>query len=127
MDSHDIQIRVRYNECDPMGVAHHGAYPAWFEMGRTELLRAQGGSYADMEAGGVLLAVVKLEIRYKAPARYDDVLTLTTTCTKVSHVKIEHAYELRRDDLVLTTARTTLACLNRDGQPQMLPESLRGS
>ncbi len=73
-----INVRVRYVECDPMGVAHHTVYPVWFEIGRTELLRATGGNYADMERDGVLLAVVKLEVTYKQPARYDDELTLET-------------------------------------------------
>jgi len=84
-----LTLRVRYNECDPMGVAHHTAYPVWFEMGRTELLRqaSPGGAagnpsglnYRDLEQQGVFLAVVALEMRYKRPAKYDDVLMLRST------------------------------------------------
>jgi acyl-CoA thioester hydrolase len=66
---HSIEVRVRYPECDPMGVVHHAVYPIWFEMGRTEMLRAAGGSYRDMEAAGVFLAVARLEVR-----RLQDVL-----------------------------------------------------
>jgi len=119
-----IEIRVRYAECDPMGVAHHSAYPPWFEMGRTELLRATGRSYRDLEAEGILLAVVRLEVRYKKPARYDDLLSLATRITALGHVKIEHAYELRRGSELLATAETTLACLDREGRARALPESL---
>lgn len=119
-----INVRVRYVECDPMGVAHHTVYPVWFEIGRTELLRAAGGNYADMERDGVLLAVVKLEVTYKQPARYDDVLTLETVVSSCGHVKIEHAYVLRRGDDVLATGRTVLACLGRDGRPRELPTSI---
>lgn len=122
--SGSIEIRVRYAECDPMGVAHHSAYAPWFEMGRTELLRATGGNYRDLEAAGVLLAVVKLSIRYKKPARYDDVLVLSTRIANLGHVKIEHAYELRRGEDLLATAETTLACIDRDGRAQPLPASL---
>lgn len=121
-----IEIRVRYAECDPMGVAHHSAYAPWLEMGRTELLRARGGSYRDLEAAGVLLAVVRLSIRYKKPARYDDVLSLTTRITNLGHVKIEHEYELRRGDELLAAAETTLACIDREGRAQPLPPSLSG-
>ncbi len=120
-----IPIRVRYVECDPMGVAHHTAYPVWFEMGRTELLRATGLDYATLEREGVLLAVVTLEVKYKHPARYDDELQLTTTLVSCGHVKIEHRYELRCKDELLATARTVLACLSRDGSPREVPEALR--
>ncbi|MBL9150622.1 MAG: acyl-CoA thioesterase [Phycisphaerae bacterium] len=124
---HALDIRVRYCECDPMGVAHHSVYPIWFEMGRTELLRAQGGNYRDLEAAGIFLAVVSLSVKYKRPAKYDDVLTLVTILDDVGHVKIEHSYRLERDGEVLATAETTLACLNRDGRAQPLPDLLRGS
>lgn len=114
-------IRVRYAECDPMGVAHHTAYPVWFEMGRTELLRASGLSYRELEAQRIFLAVVSLEVKYRRPARYDDVLTLETTLEDISHVKIKHSYRLLRDDDVLAVARTTLACLDADGRPREIP------
>ena len=123
--SHNIEIRVRYCECDPMGVAHHSVYPVWFEMGRTELLRAGGGNYRDLEAQGILLAVVKLEVKYRRPARYDDVILLETSLREAGHVKIEHAYELRRGAEVLALGSTTLACLDRSGSLQPLPEALR--
>ena len=136
--SHILEIRVRYSECDPMGVAHHSAYPVWFEMGRTELLRASSLksestaadgncplSYRDLEAQGIFLAVVSLNVRYKRPARYDDVLMLHTTFKGAAHVKIEHVYELQRDSLVLAIGSTTLACLDRQGRPCQLPDSLR--
>ncbi len=127
MPSHSITFRVRYSECDPMGVAHHSAYAPWFEMGRTELLRAGGGEYRLLEEQGVFMAVARLEIRYKRPARYDDVLELRTTLEDVGHVKLEHSYELFRasDRLLLATAETTLACIDRAGKPRELPASLR--
>lgn len=109
-----------------MGVAHHTAYPVWFEMGRTELLRAGGGSYRQLEAAGVLLVVVKLDVTYTRPARYDDLLTIETSLVTCGHVKIEHAYVLKRDDDVLATARTVLACLDTDGRPRPVPSEIRG-
>jgi acyl-CoA thioester hydrolase len=120
-----IEIRVRYAECDPMGVAHHTAYPVWFEMGRTELLRRGSDlPYRDLEAQGVFFAVTRLEVRYRRPARYDDVLTLQTRITGTGRAKIEHAYELYRDGELLSAAATTLVCLDREGRPQPLPDSI---
>jgi acyl-CoA thioester hydrolase len=119
-----IEIRVRYCECDPMGVAHHTAYPVWFEMGRTELLRETGVRYRDLEEQGVLFAVFSLNVRYRAPARYDDRLVLETRLTGMGRAKIEHAYTLGRDGQVLATGETTLVCLDRAGRPQPLPEAI---
>ena len=124
--ANQLEIRVRYTECDPMGVAHHTTYPVWFEMGRTELLREGGFSYRDLETQGFLIAVVKLSVQYRRPARYDDLLVLETSITDHGRATIDHAYELHRDGVLLTTAATTVVCLDRDGRPQPLPEVLRG-
>lgn len=109
-----------------MGVAHHAAYPIWLEIGRTELLRSHGIAYRDLEAQGIFLAVVHLEVRYRSPARYDDELTLHTRLDEAlgSRVKIRHHYELFRATALLATATTTLACLDRQGRPQPLPQVL---
>ena len=111
-----------------MGVLHHSRYWVYFEMGRTELLRGQGLAYRDMESGGVLFVVAKCSARFLAPARYDDVLTLTTRIAKTGAARIDHAYELRRkaDGLLLSTAETTLACVDRSGQIIAIPDSMRG-
>ena len=71
MRQHDIQIRVRYSETDAMGFLHHANFVSYFEIGRTELFRAQGGDYRAMEEGGLFLVVAKLDCRYRATARTD--------------------------------------------------------
>ena len=120
-----IEIRVRYQECDPMGVAHHTAFPVWFEMGRTELLRTGSGlRYRDLEEQGVFFAVVKLAVQYRRPARYDDVLELETAICGAGRAKIEHTYRLTRDRELLATGETTLVCLDRTGRPRALPDSM---
>jgi len=123
-DSCDIEIRVRYAETDGMGVVHHSRYWIFFEMGRTELLRKQGVVYRDCEAAGVFFVVTKCSARFHAPARYDDVLTLTTRIVKTGAARIDHAYELKRngDGQLLATAETTLACVDRDGKIIPIPE-----
>jgi len=120
----DLPVRVRYPECDPMGVAHHSVFPVWFEMARTELLRHTGVSYADLERDGVFIVVVKLDIRYRRPARYDDDLTITAVVTRSGGARIEHTYEVRRADQLLATGNTTLACLDREGNIQRVPDIL---
>lgn len=127
-----MRFRVRYNECDPMGVVHHGSYASWLEIGRTELLRAAGVSYRAMEAAGVFLVIVKLSIRYKRPARYDDEIEVQTKAVRGSRVKIDHEYEVYRvggdgSRELCVTAETTLACVDGTGHVRELPTWLQGS
>src|SRR4051794_38881964 len=96
LTEHEIKFRVRYPETDAMGVVHHSRFFQYFEMGRVELLRASGVSYAELEMAGVFFVVVKVECRFKAPARYDEELTLQTRVVRTTHVRIDHQYTLRR-------------------------------
>jgi len=123
------RLRVRYTECDPMGFVHHAVYPTWLEIGRTELLRQAGVTYAQLERAGVLLVVTKLELRYRLPARYDDEIEVVTRVTGGGRARIDHAYEVRRvqggegGDLC-AEATSTIACIGRDGRPKPLPDWL---
>lgn len=109
MLEHTIKFRVRYGETDQMGVVYHGAYPAYFEMGRTEWLRNLGVTYRWMEEHDVMLPVVDLSIRYKQGARYDDLLLLTTELRENPSYKITFDYYLKNEqEQELATATTTL-------------------
>jgi acyl-CoA thioester hydrolase len=121
----EIQIRVRYAETDRMGLLHHANYLVYFEQARTELLRQVGMTYKDLEDQGYLLVLTRFEVRYKSPARYDDVLTIRTTVERTTAVRIDHRYEVLCEGRLVAEASSTLACINREGRPQMLPESLR--
>jgi acyl-CoA thioester hydrolase len=130
----ELRLRVRYTECDPMGFAHHSAYVAWLEMGRTELLRGSGVTYADMERAGVFLVVTKLTLAYKAPTRYDDQLVVVTNVTGGKRARIDHEYEVwidagdgRGKSTLCATASSTLACINREGRPTPLPDWLQAA
>ena len=123
---HEIQIRVRYSETDAMGFLHHSNYLSYFEMGRTELLRSQGGNYREMEESGLLMVVVKIECNYRKPARYDDLLTLKTRVSRVTPAKLEHTYQLFRGQELLTEAHTLLACLDRQGNVLRIPDVFQG-
>ena len=109
-----------------MGYAHHSNFPIWFEMGRTELFRNMGNNYAAMEASGQYIVVVKLEVNYKSPARYDEELILQTTIAKASRAKLEHHYQLRRDDTLIATGKTIVACVGSNGRVHELPRMLVG-
>ncbi len=124
LKEHEIQIRVRYVEADPMGYLHHSNYFTYFEMGRTELFRASGGNYREIEESGLFFVVTKLECRFLAPARYDDELTLITNISRATMAKLEHEYELRRGDTILTTAKSVLACVDSTGRVQRMPDSI---
>jgi acyl-CoA thioester hydrolase len=125
LTQHEIPLRVRYQETDPMGFLHHAYYFTYFEVGRTELLRAAGGNYRQMEEAGLLVVVVRAECRFHRPARYDDLLRLRTTVTRVTQAKIEHQYELFRDEECLATGRVTLAVIDRTGRVQPVPEWMK--
>lgn len=118
-----LEIRVRYCETDKMGVVHHSQYAVYFEMGRTELLRACGVSYNEMEQSGMFFVVARMETQYLAPAKYDDLLRLVTTTSRLTRARIEHDYELYRksDDRLLTKAHTVLACVDGSGEIIAIP------
>ena len=117
----EIQIRVRYAETDRMGLLHHANYLVYFEQARTELLRDQRATYRDIEDQGFFLVVAKVEIKYKAPAHYDDLLTIRTTVTRTSPVRLEHKYEVFRDGKLLAEGASTLACVGKDGKLRVMP------
>ena len=125
MKSGEITIRVRYAETDRMGLLHHANYLVYFEQARTELLRALNLTYKDMEDQGFLLVVTKVEVQFRRPARYDDLLTIRTSVVKTTMVRIDHEYEVLCDGQLLAEGSSTLACVDRTGRPQVLPDFLR--
>jgi acyl-CoA thioester hydrolase len=84
-----------------------------------------GYSYRDIEDQGFFLVLTKIEVRYKKPVHYDDEVTVRTTVERTTAVRIDHRYEVLRDGIIVAEGSSTLACVNRDGIPQALPEVLR--
>jgi acyl-CoA thioester hydrolase len=126
MRTGEIQVRVRYAETDRMGLLHHANYLIYFEQARTELLRCGGRTYKDLEDEGFYLVVAKLEVKYKLPAHYDDLLTIRTTVTRTTPIRIEHKYEVLRDGVILAEGFSTLACVGPDGKLREMPAWLSG-
>lgn len=107
--------------------AHHAAYFAWFEAGRSDLLRDAGRSYASVEEGGLLLPVVEAQARYHRPARYDELLRLETSVDELRRAQVTFAYRLVREgsDELLATGRTRHAALDDRRKPCRIPDWLR--
>ena len=120
--SGSTEIRVRYAETDRMGLLHHANYLVYFEQARTELLRGQGLTYRDMEDQGFFLVITSVEVKYRSPAKYDDVLSIKTTVARTTPVRIEHTYEVTCDGRAVAEGKTTLACVDRAGKLQALPD-----
>jgi len=125
LKSHEIQLRVRYQETDGQGRLHHANYVNFFEVGRVEMLRAAGYNYRDVERSGIYLVVVEVACQYFLPAWYDDLLTVTTTVDWAKGTRIRHIYEVRRDADLLASGSTVVASVSPEGKVLRLPTWLR--
>lgn len=117
--SHVIELRVRYAETDAMGVVYYANYLVYFELGRTEWVRAHGVPYREFEDEGVLLPVVDVSCRYHASARYDDLLRIETTATMITPARITFHYRVTRPataGTLLADGYTAHVFLTRDGR-----------
>ncbi|MCB9894684.1 MAG: acyl-CoA thioesterase [Planctomycetes bacterium] len=110
---HDVTVRVRYAETDQMGVVYHSNYLVYFEIGRTEMMRASGISYAELEQRGYVLAVTESGMKHRGSAKYDDELVVRTWLREVTKTRLRFEYAVMRDGVALTTGHTTLAFLSR--------------
>jgi acyl-CoA thioester hydrolase len=121
------ELRVRYSETDQMGVVYHTNYLVWCEIGRTDFIRRIGSTYAELERGGVLLAVSEAAIRYHAAARYDDTICVDTTLAEVRSRAVTFDYVIVNGQTGerLASARTVLVSLDSSGRPTKLPGDFR--
>jgi len=125
--SHVLTFRVRYSETDRMGYCYHGNYSTYFELGRVEALRSLGVVYKVLEDEGILLPVVSMSTKFKAPALYDDLLRLETRLVRAENCTLEFSYSLFNENKqVLTTASTVLVFQSlHNRKPMRIPENLR--
>lgn len=124
LNEHEIEIRVRYQETDAQGRVHHANYFTYFELGRTELLRAAGYNYAELEREGWMLVVSDISCKYFQPASYDDLLTLRTTIVEARGARVITHYQVLRGDTLLAEGKSTVACIDRTGRVRRLPREL---
>lgn len=119
----EIHHRVNYSEVDQMGVAYHARYVVWFDMARTEHIRRTGVSYRDLEQRGILLVVGELRVRYRRPARYDDVVRIRCWVRECASRRVTFGYAVERlaDGEPLVTGETAMMALNAAFAPARLP------
>ncbi len=126
---HRLELRVRYGETDQMGVVHHANYLAYFEEGRTRMMDDLGCSYGGLEQRGIGLPVRRLDLRYRAPAYYEDDLVVETRVQALRAASVTFAYAItrRRDGELIVTGAVELACTTLGAERQVvpLPDELR--
>lgn len=127
MKSHITRLRVRYGETDQMGVVYHGEYLVYCEIGRTEMIRSLGMSYAAMEERGCLLAVSEAHVRFHSAARYDDPIVVETWLTDLRSRAVTFDYLITHEEkgTRLISAQTKLVAIDRSGKPTAMPEDIR--
>ncbi len=125
MSFFDFPHRVTYAETDKMGFAYYANYLVWFEIGRTELIRASGLAYKELEEMGLYLPVIEASCSYKKPAKYDDLITISTKVAEFEGIRLGFSYEIIRDGQVLAEGRTLHAFMDKDGRPKKLPAEVR--
>jgi acyl-CoA thioester hydrolase len=122
----DCEVRVRYAETDQMGVAYYSNYLVWFEVGRSELCRRKGFSYAKLESLGYKLVVTDVHCRYRNSARYDEVVTIRTWLKGLNKRMVTFGYQILRKDQdqeeMIAEGETKHLCLDSNGTPKSLPK-----
>ncbi len=122
--------RVIYGDTDAGGVVYNANYLRYFEIGRTEMMRAWALAYSEIEARGLILPVTETYLRYKAPARYDDLLAIATSLAELKKVSCRFHYRITRlgedgREQLLVRGFTKHACVNRDGRLTPFPADIR--
>jgi acyl-CoA thioester hydrolase len=120
----EFDIRIRYYETDAQGYVHHANYFKYFELARVEQLRALGYDYADVERSGVFLVVSKIACKFLRPCRFGDTIRLQIRTVNVKAARIDHEYKVFLGNELLAEAESTLACIDREGRVQRLPDFL---
>lgn len=126
-----IQLRVRYHDCDPLGIVYHGHYAKFFEIGRTEAMRKHDIAYKKLEEMGFAMPVVELNIKYFKPARYDELMNIKTIIKELPNNKMVFIGEIyNQQGQLLTSSETTFVYVKKDSLrrchiPEIVRESLK--
>lgn len=126
MNSFETKIRVEYHHTDQMGIVHHSNYVKFFEVARTEWLRAIGLTYAEMERRGVMMPIVDIAVKYRNPAVYDELISVTAYVDELPMARMSFRYEVRGEDgREIATGSTTLGFIDKETRrPQRAPKWL---
>ena len=126
MISFETKIRVEYHHTDQMGIVHHSNYVKFFEVARTEWLRAMGVTYAEMERRGVMMPIVDVAVKYRNPALYDELISVTAFVDEAPMARMTFRDEVRGEDgREIATGSTTLGFIDsQTRRPQRAPQRL---
>jgi acyl-CoA thioester hydrolase len=110
-----------------MGFVYYSNYFVYFEMGRIEYLRNLGFPYSELEKENIFLAVIEAHCKYRAPARFDDLLIIKTWLSKMKYARVEFCYEIRREgeEKLIAEGSTVLACLDENRRPRTIPDKIK--
>lgn len=131
MISFETKIRVEYHHTDQMGIVHHSNYVKFFEVARTEWLRAMGVTYAEMERRGVMMPIVDVAVKYRNPALYDELISVTAFVDAMPMARMTFRYEVRGEDgREIASGSTTLGFIDSQTRrpvraPQWLLEGIK--
>ena len=122
----EVKKKIYYYDTDCGGVVYYANYLKYLEEARTEYFAAKGLSIKDLAEGGTMFVVAKVEIDYKLPGRYGDILDVNTWVSKVGGARIEFDAEIKnQNNQVIVKANTTLVCIGRDFKPKLTPEEIK--
>lgn len=126
MKSFETQIRVEYHHTDQMGIVHHSNYVKFFEVARTEWLRAAGLTYAEMERRGVMMPIVDVHVKYRMPAYYDELIRVKAMVEQMPMARMTFNYEIHGEDgREIASGSTTLGFIDSvTRRPQRAPQWL---
>ena len=122
---HHLPVRVYYEDTDAAGVVYYANYLVWFEVARTDWLRAAGLTYRELEAGGLFLPVIAAHCEYRSPARYDDALAVRATARLASPARLAFDYDITGPGGGVATGSTVHALLDGRGRPVRVPARIK--
>ncbi|CAM3727329.1 YbgC/FadM family acyl-CoA thioesterase [Aeromicrobium ponti] len=109
------EVEVRYAETDQMGVVYHANYLIWMELGRTQIIKDLGFSYAEMEQDGIISPVLDIQASYKKPLRYGQIATIKTWIEEYDGFRVSYGYEIFNDEGELAvTGSSKHVCVKKD-------------
>jgi acyl-CoA thioester hydrolase len=125
MKQHITEYRIIYSDCDPFNVVYYANYFSLFERGRTELFRAMGVPYSDIEKQGIYVPVSDARCKYKRSARYDDLVSIQSSVQEIKRARITIAYQIYRNGTELLAEGSTVhAFVNAEGKPRRIPQEI---
>lgn len=120
-----LEKRIYYHDTDCGGVVYHASYLNHLEEGRTEYLRAKGIDIGELARQGTIFPVIRLEVDYKSPARYADIIRITTAIEKIGHASIHFKQEIKKGNILLLTAKIVCACVDAGLKAKPIPDHIR--